>query len=465
MSTTFRRRIPQQGSINQIRASSGSEVSAANKFSSSVLQYLGTKPWTGGIQLTSTGLRELDSLLTGGGQALHSCILFIKEERFTDLTDILERYWVAQGISHGQKIILVPTDSLCASDERYHGGVSADELKQQFITSLPKNMHQAKLDKAQSTKVQDSNRLNGDTILEEDYENSDNDDTADDDLKIAWQYRRDIQNERRRISSSPKVRSSNTISEFCHSFDLAGNIQDTLYQVLPNGKVHTGNDSNTDKAHIFIFPTDDTENFKDPIRLFGKLMTFLKEVIKCPYLPRDCVARVLLCDVDPIVFSKVIPLLMSRVRATQLPVCFMCTVRPSIWSEDEKSINAIAYLRRSCDIVFSVDSFCSYGDPPGEFRDLAGILEIHKLGGLHLGQISDKFAPANRYGLKRDRRKLHIQMLHLPPEDFAMGGSSVGSGVRSGGGTTTSNNMKKIEQNHTCSSSASGLPSSSVLDF
>jgi hypothetical protein len=40
---------------------------------------------------------------------------------------------------------------------------------------------------------------------------------------------------------------------------------------------------------------------------------------------------------------------------------------------------------------------------------------------------------AERFGVKRDGRKLTTQLLHLPPEEFSKGGSST-SGVRSGGG-------------------------------
>ena len=76
--------------------------------------------------------------------------------------------------------------------------------------------------------------------------------------------------------------------------------------------------------------------------------------------------------------------------------------------------------------------------PPPEFSDLAGILTIRKLALQSLSHFSDtttnRRPPANRYGMKRDRRKMHIRMLHLPPEDFSAGGSSVGGGARSGAG-------------------------------
>ena len=57
----------------------------------------GTKPWTGGITLTSTGLRDLDQLLLmAGGQPLGTCI-WLEEDRWTrNLAQCLIKYWCAE---------------------------------------------------------------------------------------------------------------------------------------------------------------------------------------------------------------------------------------------------------------------------------------------------------------------------------------------------------------------------------
>jgi PAXNEB protein len=56
----------------------------------------GTKPWTGGLTLTSTGLRELDAIISSAGQPLGSCI-FIEEDRWTNhLSKALVQYWCAE---------------------------------------------------------------------------------------------------------------------------------------------------------------------------------------------------------------------------------------------------------------------------------------------------------------------------------------------------------------------------------
>jgi len=55
----------------------------------------GTKPWTGGITLTSTGLRDLDNLL-GSGQPLGTCI-WLQEDRWTQsLARCLVKYWCSE---------------------------------------------------------------------------------------------------------------------------------------------------------------------------------------------------------------------------------------------------------------------------------------------------------------------------------------------------------------------------------
>ena len=55
----------------------------------------GTKPSTGGVTLTSSGLRDLDQIL-GSGQPLGTCIL-LEQDRWTrSLATTLIKYWCAQ---------------------------------------------------------------------------------------------------------------------------------------------------------------------------------------------------------------------------------------------------------------------------------------------------------------------------------------------------------------------------------
>ena len=418
------------------------------------------------MQLTSTGLRELDVLLTGGGQALYSCILLVKEERFTDLTEVIARYWVAQGLSHGHCVMLIPTDSFDGyGNDAYYGGASRDELKNSFLSSLPMNMHFKNLAKKMENVNIDRSMHDDNAIIEE--ENSDQEDEeAEKGLKIAWQYKREIQNERKRISPSASSKSAQISSHFCHSFDLGKSIQTDLFEIVDNenrtmDSVSKSEMENSTKAIVNIPPPSIFENADNPLKLFANIIRYIKESL-CTSLQKDVVIRVLLLDIDPKTYAVVIPLLSSTVRSMQLPVCFMATIKSGFWNNN-KYTSSYLQLKRTCEVVLTVDSFEGYvsSAKPAEFRDLVGLLEIDKLSGQHFGHFADKFAPANKYGLKRDRRKLHIQMLHLPPEDFAEGGSSVGSGVRSGGGISKKEKSKSTDSS-TCGSSTS---KTSLLDF
>lgn len=129
-------------------------------------------------------------------------------------------------------------------------------------------------------------------------------------------------------------------------------------------------------------------------------------------------------------------------------------------------------LRRSSDVVLQAEGFASrvHYPPPPEFRHLHGLLLLPKVstvtaatanggGGGHFADLSvSKRPPAHVYGLKRDRRKLHIPLLHIPPEDYAGGGGSVVSGgVRSGAGRP-----QKETKESGCGFGGGG---SSLLDF
>ena len=94
MASTFRKKKKAQ----EVTAptSAGSSSSSSSSSSPTVLLGLkGTKPWTGGITLTSTGLREFDNLLVCGGQPLGTCML-IEEDRWTSLSSSLVKYWCSE---------------------------------------------------------------------------------------------------------------------------------------------------------------------------------------------------------------------------------------------------------------------------------------------------------------------------------------------------------------------------------
>jgi len=229
-------------------------------------------------------------------------------------------------------------------------------------------------------------------------------------------------------------------------------------------------------------------------------------------LQDDNVIRLLLIDAPPIPTSIALPLLLTYIRAHSLPVVILVTLRP--WQQpimnDTTSSNgalrsSLHTLHRISDVSLSIDSFASQrSKPPPEFSDLAGIVTINKCATMtscshfdHRASSSTGTSSASgksssssvftssvtaaassstsnisdRYGLRRDRRKLHIRMLHLPPEDFAGGGSSVsGGGARSGGGKKKESSSKLSGGSSSavgCSSSGGGGGggTSNQLDF
>lgn len=68
------------------------------------------------------------------------------------------------------------------------------------------------------------------------------------------------------------------------------------------------------------------------------------------------------------------------------------------------------------DTILTVDSFASRMHVvPYEFREFLGFFMIKKL--QQFGMLTSPQLKGTKFGIKRDRRKLHIEPLHLPPEE------------------------------------------------
>jgi len=442
-----------------------------------VLKRRGTKPWVGGLTLTSTGLRELDAIC-GGGQPLGTAIL-VEEDRWTqDLGIALARYWAAEAVSQEQNLALVVTNSglnvdvdLTMDDDDLNahqsshesGGLSALGANV-FLSILPRDLH---LDKAISKLGEQEKKKNRPDIStafsklqpfaiveEDDFQEGDEHDTersaidgkADSGLQNAWQYKISVQRERLGAAGSSQTKGASSIGGkvFCHSFDLGGRMYeqqspkslfDNEYITIVNCGISENPSLDANICHIRLHG----------MQLFQKMLGHIQMQLS---RFKDGVVRLLLLNAPIRASAIALPLQLSFIRSNSLPVVVMITVRPWLCStmpylrrktSASSSITSLISLRRSCDAIFTCEGFASLvAPPPPEFRDLAGILSIRKMALqtlFHFCNSSSKSRPpANRYGMKRDRRKIHIQMLHLPPEDYSAGGSSVGNGVRSGAG-------------------------------
>ena len=519
MSTSFRRRRPTPSGTAAAAVGGTSESSPLA--APTIARLPGTKNWTGGLTLISTGLREIDAIL-GGGQPLGTAILLEEDRLSFDLGMCLARYWGAEAVAQGQTLLLPSTrrdwhvgecddlDDIVMISHGSFGGSSPSELLN-YVDTIPRDLH---LDKYRSradkevgvsdsatdgekepqpaavavapppAKMAIASIQEGDEEEEEEEDDEDDDfgesneggdENNDDGLQIAWQYRESVQKERLGHSSAAASSSSAASKTsrgpqsgddhlrmrdvYCHSYDLAGSMKsqhdaskfmetidivDCACRRCPGGQSCRG----TQQCGFGLFRS-----------LLQKVQHHLssKSGAVGSISGSGNVVRLLLLDAPPAATSIALPLLLSYGRTHSLAFAVMVTVRP--WNSSSDSLIS---LRRTCDAVLAMDGFASFRDPPPpEFRELAGIMTLRKIASMGTGHFANSTAgrrpPSDRYGLKRDRRKLHVRLLHLPPEEESAGGSST-SGVRSGGG-------RKSESSSSGSGGCSSGSGSSKLDF
>ena len=318
-----------------------------------------------------------------------------------------------------------------------------------MLETLPRNLHWDK--DASQRNVEKPLGVPPD-ILEEDDEDENANHTAENDLRIAWQYRKSVQDERSGLSSSSLLQ-QNVAGNYCHSFDLSKRMKEQNENVF-------------DFAHIEEIPSCH-DTCKDPRKYATYLFRHLVNLVKTKLMAfKGNVIRILLYQVDPEIMCVTLPLLLAYIRQQQYPVVILATVKAWTYS----SILALISLRRACDVVMQTEGFASRAvyPPPPEFRHLHGLLSLLKAstltaatanGGGHFADSTlTKRVTAQVYGLKRDRRKLHIQLLHIPPEEYAGDGSVRGGAVRTGAGKP---NEPKVSSTG-CSSAGGG---NTLLDF
>jgi hypothetical protein len=363
-----------------------------------------------------------------------------------------------QAISHGQTLIVPAfeddnlyddlSDPPSLNDEGADRAPSSGATKaliQDLLDSLPRNLH---WDKEAGQLQQFEQSLGAPLeILEEDEE----EDNAEEGLEIAWQYRKSVQDERLGLSSSLPMRQIGS-DTYCHSFDLSSRMKEQREEVLRS--VHIEQiaccDGNCKGSRVC------------GMNLFRQLCSVVNaKLAAC----KSSVVRLLLLHINPVTMSVALPLLLAYIREHQLSVVILVTVQAWTCS----SAAAHMALRRASDVVMQTEGFASrvVYPPPPEFRHLHGLLHLFKVstvtaatanGGGHFADLTlSKRAAAHVYGLKRDRRKLHVPLLHIPPEDYSGGGSVSGGAVRSGAG--------KPKEAKTATSGCSSGGGNSSIDF
>ena len=433
-------------------------ITSSQPTPSSITSLPGTKPSTSG-PTTSFGLREVDSFFFssssgstggGGGQPLQSLVLIEEDRLANDLGWCLSRYWCGEGVAGGQVVVMgamVKSDlgSLSSSGGGvgYDDGCTAEEMEE-FKLSLPRNLH---LDKFRS-RAKDSNLNKSEdamrepiAIIEEDEEEEDVDEPTDasnaqsseEGLVNAWQYRKSVQDARsgRTASKNNEIITSGNV--YCHSFDLSRSMWEQ----------YANNETNPLLTHVKI--VDCTCNCSQDCRVQGlHLFKSIWKHIQSVYATNSQTAIRLFLRRLPIGPGAVaLPLLMVKIRQENLPIVVLASIRPWRFLSSNVSSNSkldtLSSLRSTADTIFAVDSFSSFQTPPPpEFSLLQGILTVRKCASFTTTHYTDticfKNRPlAERFGIKRDGRKVTVQLLHLPPEEYSRGGSST-DGVRSGGG-------------------------------
>lgn len=344
------------------------------------------------------------------------------------------------------------------SPQEFKTSMVEPEVIHNLLDSLPSNMNfQQELQKSEAN-TSSSSKTTLLQPLSEEYEDEHNDDeqNAEEGLVVAWQYRKEIQQERLGLPAANKFARRNVSGRpaavYCYSYNLQGRLKD---QMDPY-------------SHVSLIPIDAASKdapFQHGMSFYQKLITAAVAGTRTSSQSNEggsCVARILLYHPDMAQCSFALPLFLHYIRKHNLPVVVL--VVPGARSDR----TALVSVRRCSDVVMSTESFAmrSRYPPPAEFRHLHGILHISRLSTITQSSISGHFADrtterspaAVRYGLHRDRRKLNISLLHIPPEDYAADDGSVSSyAVRTAAGRPNATS--------TTSGAGCGQTGPSLLDF
>lgn len=328
---------------------------------------------------------------------------------------------------------------------------------EEILLALPKNLHWEKQKrKDQQPSEQTPEASQSLTILEEEDEEEGD---ADEGLQVAWQYKKSVQQQRLGLQPSLSVVSASSPASitnvFCHSYDLSGRMNE-----------QRAIDVDSHLAEMMSLKLDGESTSAMGLTMFRDLAGLLQNAET-----GGQAIRLLLFHLDLEIASIALPLLMAHIRQQSLPVVVLVCSQPTADSK------AWVSLSRTADVVMSTEGFASRKEypPPPEFRHLQGLLTLSKVstvtaatanGGGHFADLTTSKRPsAFIYGFKRDRRKLHIPLLHIPPEDYAEGGGSVGSGVRSGAGKQPSDGSSAKRPSSGGGMGCASNMAGSALDF
>ena len=338
-------------------------------------------------------------------------------------------------------------------DASFDDGCTVEEMEQ-FKLSLPRDLHLDKYRTKENNQGSKSSNTSREmarepiAIIEEDEDEEDNEidissshQKSEEGLVNAWQYRKSVQDARSGISTS-KISQNPGKNVYCHSFDLSRSMWDQYSEIADTD---TSNPLVTRVKIVHCSKNSNSHDYRvQGMKLFKAIWNHIQSTLLADN--SQTVIRLFLRRLSIGPGSVALPLLMSKIRQDNLPVVVLATIRPwkfitsaNATGDNRCKLDILASLRNTADTIFAVDSFSSYRTPPPpEFSLLQGILTVRKCASTTTSYYTDtvcfKNRPlAERFGIKRDGRKITVQLLHLPPEEYSKGGSST-DGVRSGGG-------------------------------
>eukprot|EP01041_Mallomonas_annulata_P011747 gene11747-24632_t len=375
--------------------------------SSSSVRISGVKNWINGQSLVSTGHKQQDEIF-GGGIALGT-VLLVEEDRFSNFSETLIAYSIAEAIIHGHKTLL-----LCPAQE----DVEKTLGKLPFALSASSN----------------SSETPPETGIQQQTKNG---------LKIAWQYGKYLDPgcnpaTEQNLSRDPSV-TGHSSAVYCNSFDCSRSLQENICQGNPVRTLST-------------FP-----HMEDPVDFKFDLAAILKQivstVVSCIHsLPPNIVTRIYIPNLFG--FSEYFDLdntdAMASICRSLLALKQLVRGTNAIITISVRPHTTPRYLLRQlsqlADTAVCIESFAGKEESiPYEFREFSGFFIVRKQ--QQIGALAPHRAPHSKYGIKRDRRKLHIEPLHLPPEDSRALASSAPEG-RNKASTGTAKSSDNTSTSH-----------------
>mmetsp|Transcript_5021 Transcript_5021/g.5468 ORF Transcript_5021/g.5468 Transcript_5021/m.5468 type:complete len:383 (-) Transcript_5021:12-1160(-) len=324
----------------------------------------GTRPSThNGQLLISSGLSDLDSIIVGGFAV--GTLILVEEDHYSSYYDYIARYFLAEGAANAHTLCLASTTS----------------SNTKFVKTIPRVV-------SAPSGAAEHNKQQGATNK---------------DLKIAWQYGKYLNQERdyKKLSSQSNLSSKN----WCHTFDVSKPVKPEDIERLDV--------TDLDFSHLNDFQAKCQALYTTLSKMIYERN---QEMVKTK---KGVILRILIRsfgsaawgDVNKTnIFLTFLHALRGLLRSS-LAVC-MITLPAHAF---KRSLNVkIGHL---ADYIFTMQAFNDSSDETGAaFKDFDGLFHIKKLP--YLNSLTNAMPRSPSFTFKLQRKKLSIETIHLPPEDF-----------------------------------------------